>query len=423
MSIGGRLMNIAVIGVNHNNTPIDIREKVAFSETKKIEGINYILDYGVNECIILSTCNRSEIYIVSNNIEQHILDIKSFYSDFFNVGNIEQYLFIKQDKEAVEHIYDVAAGLDSIVIGEDQILGQVKEALQVAMEIGSSKKILNKLFREAITAAKEIKSSLAISEIPLSTSYIAIKHLKEKLGSLQDKRILIIGAGKISLLALKYFEEEKVGDIYITNRTMNKVNEICNECANLNMRTLEFKQRYEFINEVDIVFTATSAPHLVIRKEDLPHIDHKLFIIDLALPRDVDITLKENKLIDLYNIDDLKRLSDENLKRREELSLKAREIIRDSIDEFYDWIKEIKFDPVIKSLNDRCKEIEDDTLEYINRKLQLDCREQKIIEKMIKSSLKRLLREPINNLKELKAEENANEYVEVINKLFNFKIS
>lgn len=420
MSIGGRLMNIAVIGVNHNNTPIDIREKVAFSETKKIEGINYILDYGVKECIILSTCNRSEIYIVSSNIEQHIMSMKSFYKDFFSVNNIEEYLFIKKDKEAVEHIYDVAAGLDSIVLGEDQILGQVKEALQVAMEIGSSKKILNKLFREAITAAKEIKSSLAISEIPLSTSYIAIKHLKEKLGSLEGKKILIIGAGKISLLALKYFEEEKVGDIYITNRSMNKVNEICNECVNLNMKTLEFKDRYEFINKVDIVFTATSAPHLVIKKEDLPYIDHKLFMIDLALPRDVDITLKENNLIDLYNIDDLKRMSDENLKRREELSLKAREIIRDSIDEFYDWMKEIKFDPVIKSLNDRCKEIEQDTLEYINRKLQLDCREQKIIEKMIKSSLKRLLREPINNLKDLKTEENANEYVEVINKLFNF---
>lgn len=413
-------MNIAVIGVNHNNTPIDIREKVAFSETKKIEGINYILDYGVKECIILSTCNRSEIYIVSSNIEQHIMSMKSFYKDFFSVNNIEEYLFIKKDKEAVEHIYDVAAGLDSIVLGEDQILGQVKEALQVAMEIGSSKKILNKLFREAITAAKEIKSSLAISEIPLSTSYIAIKHLKEKLGSLEGKKILIIGAGKISLLALKYFEEEKVGDIYITNRSMNKVNEICNECVNLNMKTLEFKDRYEFINKVDIVFTATSAPHLVIKKEDLPYIDHKLFMIDLALPRDVDITLKENNLIDLYNIDDLKRMSDENLKRREELSLKAREIIRDSIDEFYDWMKEIKFDPVIKSLNDRCKEIEQDTLEYINRKLQLDCREQKIIEKMIKSSLKRLLREPINNLKDLKTEENANEYVEVINKLFNF---
>ena len=413
-------MNIAVIGVNHNNTPIDIREKVAFSETKKIEGINYILDYGVKECIILSTCNRSEIYIVSSNIEQHIVCMKNFYKDFFNVSNIEEYLFIKKDKEAVEHIYDVAAGLDSIVIGEDQILGQVKEALQVAMEIGSSKKIFNKLFREAITAAKEIKSSLAISEIPLSTSYIAIKHLKEKLGSLEGKKILIIGAGKISLLALKYFEEEKVGDIYITNRSMHKVNEICNECVNLNMKTLEFKDRYEFINKVDIVFTATSAPHLVIKKDDLPYIDHELFMVDLALPRDVDITLKENNLIDLYNIDDLKRMSDENLKRREELSLKAKEIIRDSIDEFYDWMKEIKFDPVIKSLNDRCKEIEQDTLEYINRKLQLDCREQKIIEKMVKSSLKRLLREPINNLKDLKTEENANEYVEVINKLFNF---
>ena len=420
MSIGEKNMHISVIGVNHNDTPIEIREKVAFSETKKIEGINEILDCGAEECIILSTCNRSEVYIVSNKLEEHILFVKTFYSTFFNINNIEEYLFVKKDREAIEHIYDVTAGLDSIVIGEDQILGQVKDALQVAMEIGSSKKILNKLFREAVTVAKEIKSSLAISEIPLSTSYIAIKSLKEKLGSLKEKKILIIGAGKISSLALKYFEEEQVGEIYITNRTMNKLNEICDGCIILHRNTVEFKERYDILNKVDIVFTATSAPHLVIKKDELPNIDHEIYIIDLALPRDVDIAVKENKFIHLYDVDGLKKISNNNFKKREELSLRAKDMIQGSIMEFYEWMKEIKFDPVIKSLNDRCKEIEEDTLEYINRKLQLDCREQKIIEKMVKSSLKRLIREPINNLKELKGQEKASDYIEIINKLFNF---
>lgn len=413
-------MRIAVIGVNHNNAPIEIREKVAFSDAKKIDAINYLLDMEIEEVIILSTCNRSEIYIVSHDINNSIKDVEKFYCDYFKENTIKNYLFVKRDEESVRHIYNVTAGLDSIVIGEDQILGQVKDALQTAIEIGSSKKILNKLFREAITASKEIKSNLGISDIPVSTSYIAIKNLKENLGSLKDKKILLIGAGKISLLALKYFEEEEVGTIYITNRTMAKVKEICDNCKGLHIETLDFADRYRIINEVDIIFTATSATHTIIKKESMPKLYKNLYIIDLALPRDVEEDVDSMDLVNIYDIDDLKKLSDENKKKREELCNKGKVIIEKSIEEFYQWMKGIKFDPIIKSLNDRCKEIETDTLDYINRKLDLDCKEKKIIEKMIRSSLKRLIREPINNLKEPNKEEKTSEYIEVINDLFNF---
>lgn len=420
MNIGGIIMRIAVIGVNHNNTPIEIREKVAFSETKKIEAINYLLDMEMEEVIILSTCNRSEIYIVSKDINTSVENVKQFYCDYFKINLIKDYFFIKKDQDAVRHIYNVASGLDSIVLGEDQILGQVKDSLQSAMEIGSSKKILNKLFREAITASKEIKSSLGISDIPLSTSYIAIKNLKEELGTLEDKKVLLIGAGKMTLLALKYFEEEKVETVYMTNRTVIKLKDLCKDCKKLKMTTLDFKDRYTVMDKVDIIFTATSASHTIIKKEFMPKLNKELYIIDLALPRDVEKDVNDLEFITIYDIDDLKKLSDENLRKREELCNKGKAIIEKSIEEFYKWIDGIKFDPVIKSFNDRCKEIENDTLEYINRKLNLDCREKKIIEKMIKSSLKRLVREPINNLKELNKEENANEYIEVINQLFNF---
>ncbi|AWZ49575.1 glutamyl-tRNA reductase [Clostridiaceae bacterium 14S0207] len=413
-------MRIAVIGVNHNDASVEIREKVAFCETKKIETVNTLLDLGISETIILSTCNRSEIYIVSKDLDKHIEETKNFYKEFFQVEDIENYLFVKKDHEAILHIYNVAAGLDSIVIGEDQILGQVKEALQSAMEVGCSKKILNKLFREAVTAAKQIKSTLGISEIPLSTSYIAIKNLKEELGTLKNKNILVIGAGKISSLALKYFEEEEVGTVYMTNRTMHKIEDICTECKKLHIEAIDFKERYKIIKNVDVVFTATSATHLILKKDMMPEIDHELHIIDLAVPRDVEISIKENKLIKVYDIDDLKKLSDENLKKREILSENASGIIENSIKDFYEWMKGIKFDPVIKSLNERCREIEEDTFDYINRKLELDCREKKIIEKMIKSSLKRLIREPINNLKDLNKEENVEQYIEMMNKLFNF---
>lgn len=411
-------MEIAVVGVNHNTTPIEVREKVSFTETKKIEGINYLLDGRINEAVILSTCNRSEIYICSNKINEGIKDVEKFYKEFFHINNIHDYIFIKKGKEAINHVYMVAAGMDSVVLGEDQILGQVRDALDFSMEVGGSKKILNKLFREAITAAKDIKCRLKISEIPLSTSYIGIKLLKEQLKSLNGKKALIVGAGKISSLSLKYLKEEGLDEIYITNRTHGKLKDLCFEFPEL--KAINYEDRYSVLNDVDIVITATSAPHIIFTKKDMPDIKKELYIMDLALPRDVEEKVEEIKNIHLYDIDDLKKTSEENLIRREELAEEALGIIKEDVEEFIEWLEKVKVDPVIKSLNDRCSEIQQDTLDYINRKLDLDCREQKIIEKMLGSALKRVIREPIKNLKDIKEADHMDGYIDMVNKLFDF---
>lgn len=411
-------MEIAVVGVNHNTTPIEVREKVSFTETKKIEGINYLLDGRINEAVILSTCNRSEIYICSKKINEGIKDVEKFYKEFFHINNIHDYLFVKKGKEAINHVYMVASGMDSVVLGEDQILGQVRDALDFSMEVGGSKKILNKLFREAITAAKDIKCRLKISEIPLSTSYIGIKLLKEQLKSLNGKKALIVGAGKISSLSLKYLKEEGLEEIYITNRTHGKLKDLCFEFPEL--KAIKYEDRYSALKHVDIVITATSAPHIIFTKKDMEDIKKELYIMDLALPRDVEQKVEEFKNIHLYDIDDLKKTSEENLIRREELAEKALEIIKEDVEEFIEWLEKVKVDPVIKSLNDRCSEIQQDTLDYINRKLDLDCREQKIIEKMLGSALKRVIREPIKNLKDIKETEHMDTYIDMVNKLFDF---
>lgn len=411
-------MEIAVVGVNHNTTPIEVREKVSFTETKKIEGINYLLDGRINEAVILSTCNRSEIYICSKKINEGIKDVEKFYKEFFHINNIHDYLFVKKGKEAINHVYMVASGMDSVVLGEDQILGQVRDALDFSMEVGGSKKILNKLFREAITAAKDIKCRLKISEIPLSTSYIGIKLLKEQLKSLNGKKALIVGAGKISSLSLKYLKEEGLEEIYITNRTHGKLKDLCFEFPEL--KAIKYEDRYSVLKHVDIVITATSAPHIIFTKKDMEDIKKELYIMDLALPRDVEQKVEEIKNIHLYDIDDLKKTSEENLIRREELAEEALEIIKEDVEEFIEWLEKVKVDPVIKSLNDRCSEIQQDTLDYINRKLDLDCREQKIIEKMLGSALKRVIREPIKNLKDIKETEHMDTYIDMVNKLFDF---
>ncbi|MCU9812270.1 glutamyl-tRNA reductase [Paraclostridium sp. AKS81] len=311
-------MDFAVVGVNHNNTPINIRETVSFTDIQKIEGINFLLDNGIEEAIILSTCNRSEVYIYSNNISDKVEVVKNFYQDYFDVESIEEFLFNKTGEEAIKHVFNVSAGLDSLVLGEDQILGQVKDAHDFARQLGSSKKVFNKLFREAITVSKDIKTTTKISHQPLSISYIGIKCLKEKMGSLENKNALVIGLGKMSKLAMKHLEEEQLNNIYVTNRSYEKLKSIQEEYKNL--IPIKYEDRYEVMDKVDIVISATASPHTVLKKAEMPKTSNKLIMMDIALPRDIDKNLNEFENIEVYDIDDLKKISEANDKKRRELA-------------------------------------------------------------------------------------------------------
>lgn len=410
-------MDFAVVGVNHKNTPINIRETVSFTDTQKIEGINFLLDNGIEEAIILSTCNRSEVYIYSNNISDKVEVVKNFYQDYFDVENIEEFLFNKTGEEAIKHVFNVSAGLDSLVLGEDQILGQVKDAHDFARQLGSSKKVFNKLFREAITVSKDIKTTTKISHQPLSISYIGIKCLKEKMGSLENKNALVIGLGKMSKLAMKHLEEEQLNNIYVTNRSYEKLKSIQEEYKNL--IPIKYEDRYEVMDKVDIVISATASPHTVLKKAEMPKTSNKLIMMDIALPRDIDKNLNEFENIEVYDIDDLKKISEANDKKRRELASIGELIIDEKIEEFNEWLDTIKIDPTIQSLNDKCSDIREDTLDYIYRKLDLNCREKKIIDKMLTSALKRLVREPIINLKQIKDSGKQDEYIKIVEELFD----
>lgn len=410
-------MDFGIVGVNHNKTPIGIREGVSFTDSQKIESINFLLDNGIKEVVILSTCNRSEIYIYAKDIKDKIEVVKNFYEDYFDVTGVKEYLFSKHGIGAIEHLFNVSAGFDSIVLGEDQILGQVKDAHDFSMQLGSSKKVFNKLFREAITVAKEIKSNTKISEHPLSISYIAIKYLKEKLGSLEDKNVFIIGIGKMSRLAMKHLEEEKVKNIYVTNRSYCKLESIQAEYNNL--IPIRYEDRYSVMNNIDVLISATASPHVIIKKDNMPKISKELHMMDIALPRDIDSQLSEVENVFLYDIDNLKKISDKNEKKRRELAKLGELTIRERIDEFLDWANSIKIDPTIQCLNDKCIEIREDTLDYIYKKIDLNGREKKIIDKMISSALKRLIREPIVNLKQIKDKGQQQEYIRVVEDLFD----
>ena len=409
-------MDIGVVGVNHNLAPISIREGVSFTDLQKIEAINYLLDKEIEEIVILSTCNRSEIYIQSPNIEEKVKVVEDFYESFFNSSGVKKYLFSKTNREAIEHIYNVTAGLDSIVLGEDQILGQVKDAHNFSMQLGASKKGFNKLFREAITTSKDIKNTTKISQQPLSISYIGVKFLEEKIGSLEGKNALVIGIGKMSKLTMTHLEEEKINTIYVSNRSHGKIKEIQHEYKNI--VPIEYDDRYKVLNDVDIVISATASPHIVVKYEDMPKIENKVYMMDIALPRDIDPRINDLENVEVYDIDNLKEIHDKNDKKRKELANIGYKMIDSSINEFMEWVDSTQIDPTIESLNDKCLEIREDTLDYIFRKLDLDNREKKIIDKMMTSALKRLIREPIINLKQTKDKGKREEYIKLVEELF-----
>lgn len=408
-------MDIAVIGLSHITAPVEIREKVSFTDSKKIEVMDRLLEKEVRELVIVSTCNRSELYIAAKNIKRALENVLDLLTAILGL-EAEDYLYIKKEDQAVSHLFEVAAGLQSIVIGEDQILGQVKDAHAFAMAVGASGKILNKLFREAVTCGKLIRSELKISEYPLSISYIGIKFLHDQLGSLENKKVLILGAGKMSRLALKYLALEKPSIIYIANRTFCRANDLADKTEQA--IPVSFDRRYDLLDQVDVVITSTGAPHLILMKERIKKVSNPLVILDIAMPRDVEATVAELENIKLYDVDDLQDISDKNSKKRKQLAKQARKITSNYIEEFMTWLKMIKVDPTIQSLNQRCQEIHKDSMHYIENKLELTPREHKIIEKMMISSLKRLIREPVKVLKEIDDEGKQEVYRKVIEELF-----
>ena len=317
---------------------------------------------------------------------------------------------------AIEHLFKVASGLDSIVLGEDQILGQVKDAHDFSMQLGSSKKIFNKLFREAVNIAKDIKNTTKISHQPLSISYIGIKFLQNKVGNLEGKKALVIGIGKMNRLTMKYLEEEKLDTIYVSNRSHGKVIELESEFKNI--VPIRYEDRYKVMNDVDIVISATASPHMIIKYDEMPEIQRKIFMMDIALPRDIDPKINELENIEVYDIDNLKDIHDKNDKKRKELAKIGYEMISEKNIEFTEWLDSIKIDPTIESLNYKCLEIREDTLEYIYRKTNLNNRDKKIIDKMLTSALKRLIREPIINLKQTKDKGKREEYIKLVEELF-----
>ncbi len=414
-------MEIALIGLNQDSADIQIRNRAAYTDARKIEALNVLLDLGIEEAVILGTCGRNEIYICDreSQIEDSVEKVAAFFETFFGVPDIRRHLYIRVGQEAVRHLMTVACGLDSIVLGEDQILGQVKEAHSLALDVGSSRKVLNRLFRDAVTAAKRIKTELRISEHPVSVSYIGVKFLLEKLGTFEGKRFLIVGTGKMGRLALNYVMESSPGTVYMTNRNHQKVIDLTGEYPEIRM--IPYEERYGILPAVDVVITATASAHHVFRAKDMPPLTGPLYMMDLALPQDVEPAVGDLPSVTLFNVDSLMRISEENEARRRVLAAEALQLLEAELQEFGSWMHSVKADPAIVSLNALRLQIEADTFDYLNRKLVMDQRDRRLMEKMVSSALKRMIREPIMKLKSLKDADEIAHYTEALETLFQFR--
>lgn len=409
-------MQFEFLGINFKHADLTIRDKVSFTDHRKIDFLQTAETLGVHQCMILSTCNRSEVYFFAESKDQ-VAAMHRLYCDTFSEVLVDQYLLTYHGQEAMKYLFEVTAGLQSQVIGEDQILGQVKDALDFSRTMGYSGKEMNYVVRAAITCAKEIKTKLKVSEIPISISYVGIKEL-EKQCSLSGKRVMVIGSGKMAVLALKYIYEYGAEKVYLCSRTLAHAKKRQELFPKLEI--VEFENRYDAMKDCDIVISATASPHTVIQQRKL-NVTHEMYFLDLAAPRDVDPEITTNMRCHLINLDTLNQVVQEHQKEREELMIKSQDILKDALWETTIWLHSSRMDATIESLQNRCVEIEEDSCAYLNRKLDLSSREQVILQKTIHASLQRLLKEPISELKSLETKEEQMKYREIVNRLFRLQ--
>ncbi len=417
-------MHILVVGLNHKTAPVEIREKLSFQENELPEALDKLRhSKSILEAAILSTCNRTELYVVADQLHTGRYYSKAFLSEWFGIEKEEfsPYLVIRENDAATEHLYRVAAGLDSLVIGETQILGQVRDAFLLAQDSETTGTIFNQLFKQAITLAKRSHSETEIGENAVSVSYAAVELAKKIFGGLQNKHVVILGAGKMGELTAKNLQSNGVDQVTVVNRTLEKATELASR----------FKGQARSMDEVetaladaDILISSTGSTSYVLTEQNVKPLLKKrrgrpLFMVDIAVPRDLDPSLNNMDSVFLYDIDDLEGIVETNIAERKKEAEKIELMIEEDLVQFREWLNTLGVVPMITALRTKALAIQAETMNSIERKLpNLTDRERKVLSKHTKSIVNQLLRDPIVRVKEMAAEPNAEESLEIFTKIF-----
>ena len=416
------------VGVSHKKAPVEVREKLAFGNTKLPTLFERLRDTGkISGCVIVSTCNRTEIYATSMDTDAALGEIWNLLSDEsgIEVDQLQDYLYSLTCQQAIEHLFKVVSGLDSMILGEQEILGQVTRAYQFACENGASNAVLNVLFQKALKVGKQVQTETRIGSGASSVGSAAVQLARQIFIDMEECSIMLIGAGEMGRLVAQNLSNNCASETMVCNRSHDKAQEVALQfggCA------VPFEELFDYLPQADLVVSCTSAPDYIITKQQLSSImeargGRPLFLIDLAVPRDIDPEVTELEYLHLYNVDDLQSVVDESLSDREQEAEKAKKIVENAVDNFMKWLNSRAAVPAIKALHQKGEEIRDAELEKALRKFgNLTKREEKILRSMAHAITNRITNAPIVKLREESQTDQGHMYARVMLDLFDLQI-
>ncbi len=417
------------VGLNHRSAPIEVREKMNFHSSQMSKALKELIKYpGLHGIVILSTCNRLEIYAATTDIEVGIDSIKRFLAQHGEVEEkqVEQYLYVHTLYDAVRHLFRVVSGLDSMILGETQILGQVATAYEEAYEAKVTNKVMNVFFQNALTVGKRVRSETLIDQHPVSISYTAVELAEQKFGKLCGRSILILGAGEMSALTAKHLVAAGASSVLVSNRSYDRAVLLAREFSG---QAVRFDSMDEYLSQVDIVISATASKHFVLLPQYLERVVRErkgrpLLLIDIAVPRDIHPDVRNLDGVTLYDIDDLQDVVDKHHHARELAATLAVKIIDEEMAQFLKWHNSLYVIPTIVALQQKAEQIKEVQL---NRALErmggLTQKQEKVVRSMANSIVNHLLHTPITNLKEFADTRQGHLYTEILQNLFDLNVS
>jgi glutamyl-tRNA reductase len=414
-------MRISLVGIDHQTAPVAIREKVAISAKKLYDALPMLHSY-IPRGIILSTCNRTEVYTIDSDArhaEKASLDFLKARLDITDAALL-QYVYLFEDRVAVEHLFRVASGLESMIVGEFEVLGQVGHALEVAEGAGMVNLPLRHIFQSAIRTGRRVREETGISRNALSVSSVAVDLAAGIVGDLKGCKMLVIGAGEAGRLAAKVAKDRGISQMMVVGRTQERASALAAELGGTPISSSNLREELPTAN---IVVTCAGAPHRILSVGQVKRAMEKrpalpLAIIDIAVPRNVEPAVGQIRGVFLYNIDDLTGLSKLNRKQREDEIQEASQIVADELDKFTSWWQEFKVRPLIRALTSKAEEIRRSQFDRTLKKLpHLSEEEQYSLEMMTKSIVSKILKDPVQYLK-INGSKN---YAEMIKEIFRLE--
>jgi glutamyl-tRNA reductase len=413
---------IVVVGLSHQTAPLAVREALAFPEDRLEEALERAQEEaGLSEAMILSTCNRVEVYgRAPEPVTQHVAEFLARFHDR-KLEELRPHLYQLEGEAAVRHAFRVAASLDSMVLGESQILGQVKQAYEIAAEAGALGSVLNALRNRSLSAAKRARTETAIGRNAVSVSHVAVELARKIFGDLRDRPVLLVGAGKMSELAARQMVRGGARATVLGGRTLERAEQLA---ASLGGKAAPFEALRSAMADVDVVISGTGAPGLVVAREDVEAAQsarrHRpLFLIDIAVPRDIEPGAGKVQSVFLYDIDDLRSVAEANLRERQKEAAAAETILEEEITAFLEWRRSLDVVPLLVELRSRADEIRRAEVDKARRRLgPLTPEQEEALEAVTSGIVNKLLHSPTVELKKLASSRHHTDHVGLIRKLF-----